>query len=103
MGDVELDEAVARMREWAAENGDEYIQEITDRGWRGFASAALDHHTVVRIDVPGATIGDYVTAKGALMAAACDYIDWERLHDHEPDAIAPPGRILMQIAARLPK
>lgn len=50
----------------------------------------------------GATLGAMLTVKGSLMKAATDYIDWEKLHHHEPDAVGVEGRILMELARRLP-
>ncbi len=56
------------------------------------------------LDVPGATLGDYAAAKGAIYEAATAFIDWEILHGggHDAEAIAPAGRILLEIARRLP-
>lgn len=58
---------------------------------------------VVRLDVPNTTIGDYITVRGAMLDAAAAFVDWERLHAGDQDAIDAPGRILLQIADRLPK
>ena len=60
------------------------------------------HQTVVVIDVPNVTLGDYLIVKGSLMDAATAFIDWEKLHSGEADAIDAPGRILIQIARGLP-
>jgi hypothetical protein len=57
----------------------------------------------VELDVPNATIGDYHEARGALMNAVTDFIDWEALHNGEPNAIATPGRIILELIRSLPR
>lgn len=61
-----------------------------------------DEPLVITITVPNTTYGDYMQVKGVLMDAATAFVDWEQLHNHAPDAVSAPGRILMQIAEALP-
>lgn len=48
-----------------------------------------------------ATIGDYLSAIGAITHVAANFIDWEKLNDNQPDAVSAPGRILLDAANKL--
>lgn len=48
------------------------------------------------------TLGDFTSAKGALMDAAAQFIDWEKLNAGAADAVGSPARILLQLAHGLP-
>lgn len=61
-----------------------------------------DRTITVEIILPkNSTMGDLITARGSLMDAVTDFIDWDLLRDHEDDAISPPGKILLDIARAL--
>lgn len=64
-----------------------------------------DAHTpdAVFDKLPGITVGDYLQAKGAMLDATTDFIDWEKLHHGDPQAISPPGHIILYLINSLPK
>lgn len=54
------------------------------------------------IDLPDtSTVGDILSAQGALLAAATGYVDWEDLYNKSADAISVPGLIIFDIARQL--
>lgn len=62
----------------------------------------------IEIELPeGATMGHLRAVQGAIFNASTEFVDWERLHQEGndrgggPDAISPPGRILLDIAHQL--
>lgn len=50
---------------------------------------------------PGATNSDLITVRGALFDASTTFVDFEKLHAGQPDAISAPGRVLLALADSL--
>lgn len=45
--------------------------------------------------------GDLLAASGAVVQASTMFVDWDGLHNKEPDAIGPAGRVLLDLARQL--
>ena len=54
------------------------------------------------IELPeGTRLGDLTTVEGHLVEASTEHVDWEALHNGQPDAIGNPARILLRIAEQI--
>lgn len=59
-------------------------------------------NNTIQIQLPDdITLGDIASAKGAIIEASGNYVDWAKLYNKEGDAISAPGRILLAIAHQL--
>jgi hypothetical protein len=65
-------------------------------------ASVVDQDHLIQIEIPtNVTIGAMNEAAGALIAASAGFIDWERLHAGDPEAISPAGHVLLAIAHQL--
>jgi hypothetical protein len=68
----------------------------------------MDDHNTVTIELPpGLTLGDITSARGAIIEASTNYVDWEKLYmgDDATKAVAigAPGKLLIAVAHQLGK
>jgi hypothetical protein len=61
----------------------------------------------ITITLPeGCTMGDIASARGAIIEASTNYVDWEQLYGGDPSddaAISAPGKLLLAVAHQLGK
>ena len=59
---------------------------------------------IIEIEIPDdVTVGDLITARGAIFDASTIFVDWEKLYEGGIDAVNPVGRLLLGLAAGIKK
>ena len=52
-------------------------------------------------DESGVTLGDWLSASGAVIEASTNFVDWDSLHNGGDVPVSWSGRILLQVAHQL--
>jgi hypothetical protein len=72
----------------------------------------MNEPTTITIELPdGLTMGDITSARGAIIEASTNYVDWEKLYNNNDperhhvtsDPISAPGMLLLAVAHQLGK